>query len=169
MRGGAENGKRRCAGDGARMRRADEHRRGEDRHGEGRAAGVRRGRVRAIRCAQQSCEEIAKGQRETTLNMDEVIGRFRQEVYDWRNRVLRGEIPPEYAEHPPALVRAVTLAKIDEGWAAYLREIEDARERCGVVSLVGRDYRVEYIKEVSAMYETMLESVRAEIPACWPA
>ena len=33
MRGGAENGKRRCAGDGARMRRADEHRRGEDRHG----------------------------------------------------------------------------------------------------------------------------------------
>lgn len=119
--------------------------------------------VRAIRRAQQSCEEIAKGQRETTLSMDEVIGRFRQEVYDWRNRVLRGEIPPEYAEHPPALVRAVTLAKIDEGWAAYLREIEDARERCGVVSLVGRDYRVEYIKEVSAMYETMLESVRAEI------
>ena len=57
------------------------------------------------------------------------------------------------------MVTAVALSAIDEAWAAFLREADDARQRCGVVSLVGKDYQREYIREVAAMFEAMTEGI----------
>ena len=116
--------------------------------------------LRAIRNAQGSCEGAARAQRETTLKLDEVIGRFRSEIYGARNRILAGEMPEEFAQLPAPLVQAVALSAIDEAWAAFLREADDARQRCGVVSLVGKDYQREYIREVASMFEAMTDGIK---------
>lgn len=115
--------------------------------------------LRAIRSAQGACEGAARAQRETTLKLDEVIGRFRTEIYAARSRILAGELPPQFAHLPAPMVTAVALSAIDEAWAAFLREADDARQRCGVVSLVGKDYQREYIREVAAMFEAMTEGI----------
>ena len=115
--------------------------------------------LRAIRSAQGACEGAARAQRETTLRLDEVIGRFRTEIYAARSRILAGELPPQFAHLPAPMVTAVALSAIDEAWAAFLREADDARQRCGVVSLVGKDYQREYIREVAAMFEAMTEGI----------
>ena len=121
---------------------------------------TRRTCLRAIRSAQGSCEGAARAQRETTLKLDEVIGRFRSEIYGARNRILAGEMPEEFAQLPAPLVQAVALSAIDEAWAAFLREADDARQRCGVVSLVGKDYQREYIREVASMFEAMTDGIK---------
>ncbi len=117
--------------------------------------------LRAICAAQKLCEGTARGQRETTLRLDEVIGEFRTAIYDWRTQILAGDLPKEFAALPEPIVRAVALQSIDEAWATFLREADDARQRCGVVSLVGKDYRREYIKEVADMFESMIEGTKA--------
>ena len=115
--------------------------------------------LRAIRSAQNTCEGSSRAQRETTLKLDEVIGQFRAEIYGARNRILAGEIPKRFAQLPAPLVQAVALSAIDEAWAAFLREADHARQRCGVVSLVGKDYQREYIREVAAMFEAMMNGI----------
>lgn len=119
--------------------------------------------LRRVRHAQHVCEGMARGQRETTLELDEVIGTFRREIYEQRERILRGECPAGYEHLPHSIVQAVVLSAIDEAWAAFLREADDARQRCGVVSLVGRDYKSEYIREVSGMFEAMVSSMQEQI------
>ena len=121
---------------------------------------TKRSCLRAIRAAQKLCEGTARGQRETTLRLDEVIGEFRTAIYDWREKILAGDLPEEFSALPAPIVCAVALQSIDEAWAAFLREADDARQRCGVVSLVGRDYRREYIKEVADMFERMIEGTK---------
>ena len=120
---------------------------------------TRRTCLRAIRNAQGVCEGAARAQRETTLKLDEVIGRFRSEIYGARNRILAGEVPAQFEGLPAPMVQAVALSAIDEAWAAFLREADDARQRCGVVSLVGKDYQREYIREVAAMFEAMTDGI----------
>ena len=119
--------------------------------------------LRAVKSAQRQCEGAACAQRETTLKLDEVIGRFRSEIYGARERVLRGELPQAYAHLPRRMVQAVALHTIDEAWAAFLREADEARQRCGVVSLVGRDYRSEYIREVASMFNVMVEGMQEQM------
>ena len=121
--------------------------------------------LRAVRRAQRSCESIAQSQRETVLKLDEVVGAFREQVYAARNAVLRGELPPSFAPYPPKVARAVLLAGIDEAWATFISEAEDARERIGVVSLAGKNYEVEYIREVAAMYRAMQQDVERKAHA----
>ena len=120
---------------------------------------------RAVRKAQDTCEGIACGQRESTLDLDEVIGRFRGDIYAWRNRILAGEIPKDLEKIPTALGKTIALMCIDEAWTQFLSESEDARQRCGVVSLTGRDYRREYVREVGVMFENMLESLHEQMRA----
>jgi len=120
----------------------------------------RRACLRAIRSAQKTCEEASAAQRETTLRLDEVIGKFRTEIYAARTEILKGKLPEDFAHLPLAMVQAVALSAIDEAWAAFLREADDARQRCGVVSLVGRDYQREYIREVAAMFENMMDGIK---------
>ena len=115
--------------------------------------------LKAVRRAQRSCESVAQSQRETVLKLDEVAGAFREQVYAARNEVLQGELPPSFAKYPPKVARVVLLAAIDEAWAAFLSEAEDARERIGVVSLAGKNYEIEYVREVAAMYRAMREDV----------
>ena len=131
----------------------------EDENPKKRRPLVKRTCLRAIRGAQGVCEGAARAQRETTLKLDEVIGRFRAEIYGARNRILAGEMPPQFAHLPAPMVQAVALSSIDEAWAAFLREADDARQRCGVVSLVGKDYQREYIREVAAMFEAMTDGI----------
>lgn len=119
--------------------------------------------LRAVKSAQRQCEGAACAQRETTLKLDEVIGRFRSEIYGARERVLRGELPQAYAHLPRRMVQAVALHTIDEAWAVFLREADEARQRCGVVSLVGRDYRSEYIREVASMFNVMVEGMQEQM------
>lgn len=133
---------------------------GEEAEKEGKKPLSRRACLRAIRAAQKICEGAARGQRETTLRLDEVIGEFRTAIYDWRARVLAGDLPEEFAALPAPIVRAVALQSIDEAWAQFLREADDARQRCGVVSLVGKDYRREYIREVADMFASMIEGTK---------
>ena len=120
----------------------------------------RRACLRATRHAQKTCEETFAAQRESTLKLDEIIGRFRVEIYQARSRILEGNIPEKFGHLPPAMVQAVALSAIDEAWAAFLREADDARQRCGVVSLVGKDYQREYICEVAAMFEAMTDGIK---------
>ena len=68
-------------------------------------------------------------------------------------------MPQRFAHLPSGLVQAVALASIDEAWAAFLREADHARQRCGVVSLVGKDYQREYIRETAAMFEAMMNGI----------
>ena len=131
----------------------------EDENPKKRKPLTRRTCLRAIRGAQGVCEGAARAQRETTLKLDEVIGRFRAEIYGARNRILAGEMPPQFTHLPAPMVQAVALSAIDEAWAAFLREADDARQRCGVVSLVGKDYQREYIREVAAMFEAMTDGI----------
>ena len=131
----------------------------EDENPKKRRPLVKRTCLRAIRGAQGVCEGAARAQRETTLKLDEVIGRFRAEIYGARNRILAGEMPPQFAHLPAPMVQAVALSSIDEAWAAFLREADDARQRCGVVSLVGKDYQREYIREVATMFEAMTDGI----------
>ena len=102
--------------------------------GEGGKARTRDACLRAVKGAQQSCEGMARSQRETTLQLDEVIGRFRDEIYGWREQILEGKLPAGFEALPSVMVRAVALQTIDEAWAAFLREADEARQRCGVVS-----------------------------------
>jgi preprotein translocase subunit SecA len=120
----------------------------------------RRACLGAICHAQKTCEEVFAAQRESTLRLDEVIGQFRAEIYQARSKILEGNLPGEFAHLPPAMVQAVALSAIDEAWATFLREADDARQRCGVVSLVGRDYQREYIREVAAMFEAMMDGIK---------
>ena len=121
--------------------------------------------LQAVKRAQKACEVIAQSQRETTLKLDSVIGRFREELYSLRDRVLEGEIPERYQAYPKEIVQPLILAAIDQAWAVYLLEIEDARDRIGVVSLTGRNYEVEYTKEVAGMFEAMLSDIEETIEA----
>lgn len=120
----------------------------------------RRACLGAICHAQKTCEEVFAAQRESTLRLDEVIGQFRAEIYQARSKILEGNLPGEFAHLPSAVVQAVALSAIDEAWATFLREADDARQRCGVVSLVGRDYQREYIREVAAMFEAMMDGIK---------
>ena len=120
----------------------------------------RRACLRAICHAQKTCEEVFAAQRESTLRLDEVIGQFRAEIYQARSKILEGNLPGEFAHLPSAVVQAVALSAIDEAWATFLREADDARQRCGVVSLVGRDYQREYIREATAMFEAMMDGIK---------
>lgn len=115
--------------------------------------------LRAVRRAQQSCESISEGQRETTFKLDEVVGAFRESVYAQREQILCGQLPESFSEYPAGAARAVLLAGIDEAWSAFLSEAEDARNRIGVVSLTGRNYEFEYVREVAAMYSAMQDEV----------
>ena len=121
---------------------------------------TRRECLRAVKGAQKSCESIAEGQRETTFKLDEVIGAFRESVYSDREAVLNGQLPEGFGDYPAKAARAVLLAGIDEAWSAFLSEADAARERIGVVSLTGRNYEHEYIREVADMYDAMREDVR---------
>ena len=67
--------------------------------------------------------------------------------------------------YPKEIVQPLILAAIDQAWAVYLLEIEDARDRIGVVSLTGRNYEVEYTKEVAGMFEAMLSDIEETIEA----
>ena len=116
--------------------------------------------MRAVARAQKSCESIAEAQRGTTLKLDEVIGRFRESVYAERNEILRGKLPEDFRDEPPALAKAVLLAGIDESWSAFLAETEDAKDRIEMVSLAGKNYEVEYIRDIANMYEAMQAEVR---------
>ena len=84
--------------------------------------------IRAVKKAQETSESIAEGQRETTLKLDEVIGRFRDAVYTARNEIMRGNLPPGFENDPPAAAKAVLLAGIDEAWSAFLAETESAKD-----------------------------------------
>ena len=121
----------------------------------------RRSCLRSVRGAQAAFEAIAESQRETTLKLDEVVGSFRERVYAARGEVLRGELPESFRQYPPGIARAVLLAAIDEAWSTFLAEAEDARERIGVVSLVGKNYEIEYVREVADMYSAMQARVQA--------
>ena len=116
--------------------------------------------IRAVKKAQETSESIAEGQRETTLKLDEVIGRFRDAVYTARNEILRGNLPPGFENDPPAAAKAVLLAGIDEAWSAFLAETESAKDRVELVSLAGKNYETEYIREIAAMYREMQNAVR---------
>ena len=115
--------------------------------------------LRMVRRAQKSCEVIAESQRETTLKLDEATGVFRESVYTARAKVLAGELPEEYSVYPPVVARAVLLSAIDEAWAAFLAEADVARERIGALSLIGKNYEIEYIREIADMYDAMREQV----------
>ena len=116
--------------------------------------------IRAVKKAQETSESIAEGQRETTLKLDEVIGRFRDAVYTARNEIIRGNLPPGFENDPPAAAKAVLLAGIDEAWSAFLAETESAKDRVELVSLAGKNYETEYIREIAAMYREMQSAVR---------
>ena len=116
--------------------------------------------IRAVKKAQETSESIAEGQRETTLKLDEVIGRFRDAVYTARNEIIRGNLPPGFENDPPAAAKAVLLAGIDEAWSAFLAETESAKDRVELVSLAGKNYETEYIREIAAMYREMQNAVR---------
>ena len=116
--------------------------------------------IRAVKKAQETSESIAEGQRETTLKLDEVIGRFRDAVYTARNEIIRGNLPPGFENDPPAEAKAVLLAGIDEAWSAFLAETESAKDRVELVSLAGKNYETEYIREIAAMYREMQSAVR---------
>ena len=116
--------------------------------------------IRAVKKAQETSESIAEGQRETTLKLDEVIGRFRAAVYTARNEIMRGNLPPGFENDPPAAAKAVLLAGIDEAWSAFLAETESAKDRVELVSLAGKNYETEYIREIAAMYREMQNAVR---------
>ena len=116
--------------------------------------------IRAVKKAQETSESIAEGQRETTLKLDEVIGRFRDAVYTARNEIMRGNLPPGFENDPPAAAKAVLLAGIDEAWSAFLAETESAKDRVELVSLAGKNYETEYIREIAAMYREMQSAVR---------
>ncbi len=116
--------------------------------------------LRAIRKAQENFESIAEGQRETTLKLDEVIGRFREAVYTARNAILQGKLPEGFEKYPPAVAKAVLLAGIDEAWSAFLEETEAAKDRIEIVSLAGKNYEIEYIREIADMYRTMQEEIK---------
>ena len=116
--------------------------------------------IRAVKKAQETSESIAEGQRETTLKLDEVIGRFRDAVYTARNEIMRGNLPPGFENDPPAAAKAVLLAGIDEAWSAFLAETESAKDRVELVSLAGKNYETEYIREIAAMYREMQNAVR---------
>lgn len=116
--------------------------------------------IRAVKKAQKNCESIAEGQRETTLKLDEVIGRFRDAVYRERNEILRGKLPPGFENDPPAFAKAVLLAGIDEAWSAFLDETETAKDRIEIVSMAGKNYEVEYIREVANIFNNMQDAVQ---------
>lgn len=116
--------------------------------------------IRAVRKAQENCESIAEGQRETTLKLDEVAGRFRDAVYTSRNEILRGKLPPEFQKYPPAMAKAVLLAGIDEAWAVFLAETEAAKDRVEIVSMAGKNYETEYIRDIAGMYHEMADEVK---------
>ncbi|MBR4550830.1 MAG: hypothetical protein IKO13_00920 [Oscillospiraceae bacterium] len=116
--------------------------------------------IRAVKKAQETSESIVEGQRETTLKLDEVIGRFRDAVYTARNEIMRGNLPPGFENDPPAAAKAVLLAGIDEAWSAFLAETESAKDRVELVSLAGKNYETEYIREIAAMYREMQSAVR---------
>jgi preprotein translocase subunit SecA len=116
--------------------------------------------IRAVRKAQDNSESIAEGQRETTLKLDEVIGRFRDAVYAERNEILRGKLPPGFENDPPAVAKAILLAGIDEAWSAFLAETESAKDRIELVSLAGKNYEIEYIREIAGMYHEMERAVQ---------
>jgi preprotein translocase subunit SecA len=116
--------------------------------------------IRAVKKAQMNCESIAEAQRETTLKLDEVIGRFRDAVYSARNEILRGHLPYGFEQYPKATAKAVLLAGIDEAWSAFLAETEDAKDRVEIVSLAGKNYETEYIREIAEMYHAMQNEVQ---------
>ncbi|MBQ9663102.1 MAG: preprotein translocase subunit SecA [Oscillospiraceae bacterium] len=115
--------------------------------------------VRAVKKAQENCESIAEAQRETTLKLDEVIGRFRDAVYAERNEILRGKLPQGFENDPPAAAKAVLLAGIDEAWSAFLADTESAKDRVELVSLAGKNYEIEYIRDIANMYHEMERGV----------
>lgn len=116
--------------------------------------------IRAVRKAQENAESIAEGQRETTLKLDEVVGRFRDAVYTARNDILRDRLPPGFEKYPPAMAKAVLLAGIDEAWAAFLEETEAAKDRTEIVSMAGKNYEIEFIRDIAGMYREMQNAVR---------
>ena len=116
--------------------------------------------IRAVKKAQENCESIAEGQRETTLKLDEVIGRFRDAVYRERNEILRGQLPPEFKDCSPGVAKAVLLSGIDEAWSVFLSEIESAKDHVELVSLAGKNYETEYIREIAGMYQQMRLAVQ---------
>lgn len=116
--------------------------------------------IRAVRKAQKSYESIASAQRETTLKLDTVIGTFRESVYAARTKILRGELPDGFKAYPPEAVKTVLLAGIDEAWSAFLAETEDAKDRVEIVSLAGKNYEIEYIRDITDMYRAMQEDVQ---------
>ena len=115
--------------------------------------------IRAVKKAQKNCESIAEGQRVTTLKLDEVIGRFRDAVYTKRNEILRGSLPPGFEDVPPAVVKAILLAGIDEAWSAFLSDTESAKDHTELVSLAGKNYEIEYIREIADMFHEMEQDV----------
>ena len=116
--------------------------------------------LRAVKKAQAACESIAEGQRETTLKLDEVISRFREAVYKARDDILRGKLPSGFGQYPAPMAKAVLLAGIDEAWSAFLSETEAAKDQIEIVSLAGKNYETEYIRNIAEMYHTMQATVR---------
>ena len=116
--------------------------------------------IRAVKKAQENSESIAEAQRETTLKLDEVVGRFREAVYTARNEILRGRLPAGFEVYPPQAAKAILLAGIDEAWSAFLAETEDAKDRVELVSLAGKNYENEYIRDIAGMYRMMQEDVQ---------
>jgi preprotein translocase subunit SecA len=89
-----------------------------------------------------------------------VVGRFRDAVYTARNDILRDRLPPGFEKYPPAMAKAVLLAGIDEAWAAFLEETEAAKDRTEIVSMAGKNYEIEFIRDIAGMYREMQNAVR---------
>ena len=52
------------------------------------------------------------------------------------------------------------LAGIDEAWSVFLAETESAKDRIELVSLAGKNYEIEYIREIAGMYREMQHDVQ---------
>lgn len=119
----------------------------------------RRQCLKAVRHAQEVHETTAEGQRRTTLKLDEAVGAFRDQVYAKRNEVLKGSVPDSFSGYPQEAARRVLLSAIDEMWAVFLDEAEDAKMGIGLVSLAGKNYEVDYIRKVTDLYHAMEDEV----------
>ena len=52
------------------------------------------------------------------------------------------------------------MAGIDEAWAAFLEETEAAKDRTEIVSMAGKNYEIEFIRDIAGMYREMQNAVR---------
>jgi preprotein translocase subunit SecA len=107
-------------------------------------------------------QRIAEGQqldiRTFSHKYEAYVEGHRRTIHERRQRILDGSTPC-----PSELERLVSLATIDDLWSEYLGALADLRAGIHWISLGGGDPFLEYVVNVHALFDELMEKIEEEI------